>query len=132
MDAQEYVAACRQYLGVPFCHQGRSHRGVDCVGLLVCAARDLGIAVTDTLNYLHDPDAGVLYKTLSANGLIAIPRKDIRTGDLMLIRWRTERPRHLAVRTDIGLIHAFSQLRKVVESSIPDDMQIIRGYRWQG
>lgn len=40
-----YVDACRHYLGTKFHHQGRSgSRGLDCIGLCVLAAKDLGVA----------------------------------------------------------------------------------------
>lgn len=40
-----YVDACRHYLGTKFHHQGRSGtRGLDCIGMCVLAAMDLGIA----------------------------------------------------------------------------------------
>lgn len=43
MGAEAFVAAARGFIGVPWVHQGRSERGIDCVGLIVLAARAVGI-----------------------------------------------------------------------------------------
>ena len=34
--------AARAYIGVPWQHHGRSRHGLDCVGLLFLASRDIG------------------------------------------------------------------------------------------
>ncbi len=44
MDAK-FVAAARSWIGVPWAHQGRSRAGVDCIGLVVMAARDCWLQV---------------------------------------------------------------------------------------
>lgn len=43
MSAQAFVAAAREFIGVPWVHQGRTERGMDCVGLVVLSARAVGI-----------------------------------------------------------------------------------------
>jgi cell wall-associated NlpC family hydrolase len=43
MIEHQFVAAARGYIGVPCRHQGRSRRGLDCIGLVVVAARDCGL-----------------------------------------------------------------------------------------
>jgi cell wall-associated NlpC family hydrolase len=43
--------AARQWLGVPFVHQGRTEWALDCVGLLVMAARGAGIPIQDRTDY---------------------------------------------------------------------------------
>jgi hypothetical protein len=44
---QEIVHAAREYVGVPFQHQGRTKNGIDCGGLLICTAWDLGTLSRD-------------------------------------------------------------------------------------
>lgn len=46
-----FEAAARGWIGVPSRHQGRSRAGVDCIGLVVMAARDCGLDVPITANY---------------------------------------------------------------------------------
>ncbi|TGT76705.1 MULTISPECIES: NlpC/P60 family protein [unclassified Mesorhizobium] len=43
MTAEAFVAAARGFIGAPWVHQGRSDKGMDCVGLIVLAARSVGI-----------------------------------------------------------------------------------------
>jgi cell wall-associated NlpC family hydrolase len=43
--------AARQYVGSPIVERGRSREGLDCVGLVVCTARDLGLRFPDFQGY---------------------------------------------------------------------------------
>lgn len=43
MSADAFVAAARGFLGAPWVHQGRTERGMDCVGLVVLSMRAIGI-----------------------------------------------------------------------------------------
>jgi cell wall-associated NlpC family hydrolase len=36
-----------KYLGVPYKHQGRDMRGLDCYGIIICAYADIGIKLFD-------------------------------------------------------------------------------------
>jgi cell wall-associated NlpC family hydrolase len=51
MMAEAFIDAARSYLGVPWVHQGRSRKGVDCVGLVVLAMRAIGIDAPLSANY---------------------------------------------------------------------------------
>ncbi|MFZ4124577.1 MAG: NlpC/P60 family protein [Rickettsiales bacterium] len=119
------IDAARGYLGVRFAHQGRSKQtGVDCLGLLICAAQDAGITLQDyepnhydRTDYGTFPDAQMLRAQLHA-ALIAV--EEVAVGDILLLRI-DGRPQHLALVTDypqegvFGMIHAYAPLRKVVE-----------------
>ena len=63
-SASEIVAAARRYKGTPFRHQGRSHRGLDCLGLLAVAFRDAGLTVMDRTDYPREPDVRRLRSAL--------------------------------------------------------------------
>lgn len=45
------VRAARAMIGRPWRHQGRSATGVDCVGLVILAAREAGFTVADVTGY---------------------------------------------------------------------------------
>lgn len=107
------VDTARSYLGVPFVHQGRSRRGVDCVGLLVCVAQDLGIPVSDDLAYGLNPDPVHLRAKLSEN-LTPIAMTEVLPGDVYLMRFDKDAT-HVAIVTDRGIIHALSTVKGVVE-----------------
>lgn len=133
-EPSDFVEACRAYVGTPFRHQGRSRAGIDCLGLVVCAARDVGIEIIDNLNYARRPD----YETMN-DGLLHHLRKvqQIQAGDLLWMWWmRSYQPTHLAVVAGDGnVIHACSQGAKaVVEHALPQSWQpqIVSRLRWKG
>ena len=101
--AEALIAAARGYIGVPWRHQGRSRFGIDCVGLLVCAAHDLGIQVADMRAYEREPRAHDLACMLRRH-CVSVPVA--RPGDIVLMG----RPStHVGILTDahrpFGLIH---------------------------
>lgn len=124
------IQAARSYIGVRFAHQGRSKQtGVDCLGLLICAAQDAGITLQaraaseyDRIDYGTFPDAQMLREQLNA-ALIMVD--EITVGNILLLR-SDGRPQHLALVTDypheetFGMIHAYAPLRKVVEHRLDD------------
>lgn len=113
-------------------HQGRNRGGMDCVGLLTCAAEECGIntvASKDVTGYGHIPDHRLFAKKLPLymeevpyNRLQPL-RKQVKPGDVMVF-WidLVEIPRHVAVYTGINrhgydmMIHSFAKFpRKVLE-----------------
>lgn len=52
----QIIQAARAYVGTPFHHQGRVRDvGVDCIGLIVCVAQDVGVTLPDRTDYPRDP-----------------------------------------------------------------------------
>jgi cell wall-associated NlpC family hydrolase len=105
LTADRLIAAARTYLGVPWRHQGRSRLGIDCVGLLVCAARDCGIEVEDLAAYERVPDGRSLMRLLRRH-CAPVSLADAAPGDIALMG----RPAtHVGILTDgfstLGLIH---------------------------
>lgn len=108
------VAAARGYLGVRYQHQGRNRAGMDCAGLIVCVAHDLGVEVGDVCGYARTPNSDSLRQAVESQAVrVATPR----TGDILLMRFDAD-PQHLAIMTDVGMIHSYAQARRVVEHSI--------------
>ncbi len=105
LTADSFIAAARAYLGVPWRHQGRSRFGIDCVGLLVCVARDLGIRIEDMRAYEREPRAHDLARMLRRHCVARRPAA-ARPGDIAVMG----RPAtHVGILTDgfapFGLIH---------------------------
>lgn len=129
----EIVTAARVYLGVPFHHQGRVRAGLDCAGLLVVVARDLGFEPLDLTNYDHDPDPDTLRSYLDMQ-LDRVSPFERQIGDvlLMCLSARSMRGHHLGIVTDIGIIHAYAPARKVVETVLDATFSrsIVGVYRW--
>lgn len=113
MTPADFIAAARSYVGVPFRHQGRTRHGVDCIGLVVCAARDIGLTLADRTDYPRDP-----------NGLLPLemarqfaPVESTQAGDILLMRFRGE-PQHVAILAGATLIHGYASIGRVVEHGL--------------
>lgn len=118
---EQIVAAARGWLGTPFHHQGRLKGvGVDCAGVIVEVARELGISDVDVQGYGHRPDSREL-EQLCRDHMTLIPFARSKPGDVLLITIDSA-PQHLAFRTDIhghwGLLHSYAPARRVVEHGI--------------
>jgi cell wall-associated NlpC family hydrolase len=133
----EVVLKAREYIDTPFHHQGRlKHVGVDCAGLLVCVARELGLEPLDDTTYDHDPHPETLKTYLDAQPfLVSVTRFDRDIGDIlfMALSTRTMRGHHLGIVSDIGIIHAYAPAHKVVETVLDATLAraIVGVYRWQ-
>ena len=97
-------------------------RGVDCVGLLVLTARDLGYPVTDVPSYPRLPEGERLRTVLEAQ-LVRVNRLPL-AGDIGLFHERRY-PFHVCVFAErygqLSMIHAFAKRRKVVEEVYAHD-----------
>lgn len=122
----DIVEAARGWVGTPFKHQGRvKNLGVDCIGLAIGVAKDLGIPL-DTRkmrelgdgSYGRDPYNAKLEKALDVL-LDKVPMNDLSLGDILLMRFRMD-PQHLAIYGGKTIIHAYSNVGKVVEHRYAD------------
>lgn len=103
----------RQYLGVPFRHQGRNPAlGIDCIGLLILVC---GGSEHDT-TYGREPHDGLLETHLRM--AFGNPVSGMRPGDVAAIRWAGP-VRHVGIVGEIdgalSLIHTSSGVGRVVE-----------------
>lgn len=128
---QKIIAAARSYRGCRYHHQGRTRAGIDCAGLLVCVARDVGIAVDgDQSGYSRTPDGASLKQALDSFGT---PVDAFQPGDFLLMRFDAQ-PQHIAIVTDVGIIHSYLSARRVVEHGLSDDWRarIVQAYAFPG
>jgi NlpC/P60 family putative phage cell wall peptidase len=118
-QTETMIAAARECLGTPFHHQGRTPgAGLDCIGLLVVAARAAGRVVEDRTDYSRRPDGQSLIDVLRAHGAAEV--SDIAAGDILLFRYDRQ-PQHVALATGPdNMIHSFAPARAVVETAIGD------------
>lgn len=135
MTPADVIAAARACLGTPFRHQGRLPGiGLDCGGLIVAVCQALGLEYQDMAGYGRRPGGGAMELLLDSQSCIArIQPSQAEIGDLLLMRFRTD-PQHLALRTDVGIIHAFEEAGAVVEHGLDDvwRRRIVRAYTWVG
>ena len=103
--AIQYITAAREYVGVPWQHQGRSEFGLDCIGLLICAAEDCGISVTSPRSYGREPTKGEL-ASLIRHHCSLVPNGGFQAGDIIIMGVSQT---HVGILTDsfdpFGLIH---------------------------
>lgn len=124
----DVVEHARTYLGVPYVHQGRTRHGLDCIGLVVRVAHDLGLSAYEISHYARVPSGRLMIRLLKEN-CQAIPPSTAQPGDLLHIAYGKQ-PQHLAIVTERGMIHADSRHGVVEHGLIPDR---IRGaYRLPG
>lgn len=118
VSREEIVCAARTWLGTPFHHQGRlKGTGVDCAGLIVGVARELGLSAFDTTGYGRRPNTREL-EAICHSEMCPIAG-EAGPGDVWLVE-ADGRPQHLAFATDVGLLHAYAPARRVVEHGIDD------------
>ena len=113
------IEAARSYVGTPFRHQGRiPGKGLDCVGLLVCAARQAGVDVVDEAGYSMTPSADLLRQAVERNNVTLV--SEPQPGDVLVMRFSQE-PQHLALYTERDtIIHAYLDIGKVCEHRYAD------------
>ena len=111
MTPEKIIEAARSYVGTPFHHGGRLPGvGLDCIGVIVCAARAAGVQHRDVAAYPLRPN-GQLRIALNAQMLrvqSALP------GDVLEMSFGGE-PHHVAVYAGETLIHAYAAVRRCVE-----------------
>lgn len=116
VSADTFVAELRTWVGTPWRHQGRTKgRGVDCIGLIVAAARDAGVMADasefDRVDYLRHPRGDELREVLER---YCTPAATAAPGVLVLFRLGAKL-RHVAVVAGETMIHADSATGHVVE-----------------
>jgi cell wall-associated NlpC family hydrolase len=132
VTGMEVVRVARGFLGTPFRHQGRMPgRGLDCAGVIVCAARALGLSGYDVAGYGRLPSDDAMADHLRAAGCRDIANGS--PGDIYLMRFETD-PQHLACITDIGVLHAYAEIGRVVEHRLDAVWRgrIVRAFRLPG
>jgi cell wall-associated NlpC family hydrolase len=129
---QDVINTAREYMGTPFHHQARVKGvGIDCAGLLICVARDLGLQHYDVQGYSRVPSGSDFERHLDAN-LDVI--SEIEDGCVLLMTFDID-PQHVALATSTNsIIHATFECRKVVEHDLNDKWRssIRKIYRFRG
>lgn len=129
----DVVAEARKLLGTPYHHQGRVlGHGVDCYGVIEMVARSLGIDVPNGITYSRIPDELELIRNMDQYA-IQVPVSEAGVGDIVLIPF-LHKIRHMAILTDMGILHAYEPRGMVVEHAVDDRWrkQFRRAYRYPG
>jgi len=123
------VEIARSYIGVKWRHQGRTRVGIDCLGLVLVPAFELGLCeYPDNYNYPRQSTSRELIEIsrqwaqeirLGPGGL-----EDLPDGDVIVLRDKVF-PQHVGMMTTLNghrsLLHSSLAHRRVVEEYITDD-----------
>ena len=135
MTPQQIVAAARACVGTPFRHQGRTPgRGLDCAGLLIVVAREVGIDPVDVSGYPRRPDGNLKAALDMQPGLERVTGTP-QAGDFILFHYEDDAHEgHLGICTGANLIHAWAHARKVAEHAFTPEWQrrVAAVYRIKG
>lgn len=112
---------------VPFRHQGRTLRGLDCIGVLAYAFGSLGYPIEDRIDYGRLPADRKLAASLSdhfGQPIAKSPRMEqLRPCDVVTMSWGAEEC-HVALVVDhphgVGMVHAYASSKRVIEHRIDD------------
>jgi len=122
MKRSDIVEAARKHLGTRWRHQARRPGvALDCLGLVVVTALDLGLPVEDTTAYKRRPNPKQLWGEVSRQ-LTRVEGDVIRPGSVLLLHFsESGYPYHFAfATTENRMIHGYAKARKVVEHDIED------------
>jgi len=117
-------AAAREYLGVPWRHQGRNLEvGIDCAGLIVMIAKKFNLSEYDSTNYHRNPLNDSFIKHFSEH---MIKKKPVerKVGDVLLFRDKMFSCHSAILSEKHGcehIIHAYAKRKKVVEEPFTDE-----------
>jgi len=133
----QIVQTAKSYLGVPWTHQGRSRAGVDCVGLVVAVAGDLGILPPDLVipPYRTRPDASLL--SYFDTHMTPVSLRAIKDGTVVIFAYGGS-PYHAGIVVNVNssaIVHAYAAHRKVVPDHLEASTKgrtLIRAYDYPG
>jgi len=117
-DPQRIIALAEECLDVPFVHQGRSMRGMDCAGVLQHILHGMGLPYLDNKGYPGRPFDGQLEKILLAEpSLVPIKKHELSAGDVIVARIKRA-PQHLLICTGSTVIHSYKDTGRVVQQRL--------------
>jgi len=113
------VSSARTFVGTPYHHQGRLKSiGVDCLGLIIEVAKEVGILLVDKpefLAYKRRPPRGQQMLQHLDSQCNKVNDRNIGDIGVFWVNPVSKRPQHLALISDVGLIHTNAMLEVVVE-----------------
>lgn len=123
MSALAFVAAARSRVGTRWRHRGRQPWAIDCVGLVVLAARDAGLIIPDELYYGREPWDDMLRRRCREEFGQELQVSVAQPGDVAVVRFGRHEPSHVGIVGDhphgLSLIHSHN-LHGVIEQRIDE------------
>ena len=124
------IEAARSYLGVPFRHAGRDRNGVDCVGLILAAARESGMFDYQPRGYARGDSSRLVAEV---ERFAVEVETEPEAGCLLLLECRGEVTHCALVSERDTILHADERRGRVVEQRLQAAIRrrVVRCYRWR-
>jgi cell wall-associated NlpC family hydrolase len=126
MRREDIVRVARSWVGVPYQTRGRNRVGVDCAGLPIVVAWELGLkpASFDVNGYSLHPDGTLLRQCLAH--LDPVARADMGPGHVVVVSWGKGQAQHFGIVAEhqkytghLSIIHAEAYTHKrVIETRL--------------
>jgi cell wall-associated NlpC family hydrolase len=141
MDRAEVVTCARTWIGTKYQHQARVKGvGVDCAGLVIGVARELGLIAPDwdVQGYARQPDGSSLIGWCGES-MKAIRRDQMQPGDVVVVAFDSA-PGHMGIVGDylhggLSIIHSLGITSKcVIETRLmfSRSMRFVAAYQLPG
>ena len=134
---EKCLELARTYIGTPWKHKGRSHRGIDCIGVPYMVGKELGLhSYDDSIDYGRVAKSYDFMRAIAPFGVRVKDLKDIQDADILVMRIPIF-PQHVVMASHIGnrptIIHASVDARKVVEEDLSDKVKrmLIAAFRYK-
>ena len=121
VNRDQIIQEALSWKGVRFRHQGRTRiHGVDCAGLIIAVAQELGLSKFDVANYRREPNQEQFIQHFR-DQMREKPVVDREPGDIVLLRDNIFTCHTAILDHNNYMIHAFAARRKVVREQITDE-----------
>jgi cell wall-associated NlpC family hydrolase len=117
----EIINCARSFLGVKFKHQGRTNRGLDCIGLIIAVGNQCNVLEGNYTQYGPIPDGKSFIHELRKY-FVRIQKENLQIGDIMSFSL-PKYPCHVGIFTDKGIIHSINTRGGVVEHTLSHEMR---------
>jgi len=135
MIAEDFAMAAKTFVGARWRHRGRQPGAMDCLGLLYLSSVAAGAPFEDVRGYGREPWDNQLTTELERRFGLPLSLKDVRVGDIALIRWGLAEPSHVGIVSrhpdgGLTLVHVHTLLGCVEQSLVePISRAVVAVYR---
>lgn len=116
----EIIRTARGFMHVPFHHQGRVQAGLDCIGLISKTLAVCNIPHQDSTTYKRAPGRTSLVTHLPSSAFRIEPAEAKEADILAFWFAREDWAQHIGFKTDIGLLHTYADVGRVVEHPLDE------------
>lgn len=128
---KDIIESARSYVGVKFRMHGRDRTGLDCVGLLFCIGKDVGIEAINDTDYGGTPVPNKFGEMLERYTHLVSPSPP-RSGQVLKLRqlmW----PMHIGIlavdKNRMTVINANMKKKKVTEDTFNEWQNLVMEHR---